>query len=173
MSGIDQKQSELAFHDVVDGFPVNPCGFHRYMSDLFLAQPLGKFHNVPCHSPERTNFLVNPASVIKTTNAGLNAPFMHIKAATTGIDRLHVFLPSVWLNAGGHRKIKTFYYACSAREGEGNSLGFMAMSGPDCGTSSKHHRDSAFLPSFSYVKLTWIDSLFIVSGVPPVHEGLR
>ena len=123
MSGIDQKQSELAFHDVVDGFPINPCGFHRYMSDLFVAQPSGKFHNVPCHSPERANFLVNPASVIETANASLDASLMHIKAATTGIDRLHVFSPYGAAKRWRTSKIKTLYYACSAREGKATVLG--------------------------------------------------
>ncbi len=34
MSLIDQKDGEVLLQKVINGFPVDPCAFHRHMGDL-------------------------------------------------------------------------------------------------------------------------------------------
>jgi hypothetical protein len=142
MAGVHQQEGKAVLQKVVDGLPIDSGGLHGHMRHSCCGQPIGHLQEVPGHGAKGPSLLVQATVRLQTADTGRHAAFMHVQTATPGVNDLHGLLPMIKTQRRQTSQVQQSVTRAQTL-GAGNILEFVAMSGPDCSSSSRHHRKTA------------------------------
>ena len=107
MGRIDEKNGESLFQNVVDGFPVDPCAFHRHMGHSQGFKPVPERQKIRRHRPEGLDLLDRLPTWSGKANTDRYRVLVHVQPRTPLDQLFHGFPPSGF--------VTTFGQSCRSR----------------------------------------------------------